>query len=158
MLNSSRPKPAQPRAAPWSPSSHDPRMSLSLSLSHGICVPSLKINTTRTNEVLTIVTTPAPMRLRLSQQLQRSARLRFRRGPRHPAYSKEENTSRNGWEVLRTTKSSMRWLVGRPAHAGDLLMTLGGLQAARYERRVFLRPASKQHVTRRGRTSVPSAG
>lgn len=47
--------------------------SLPLSLSHGSCVLSLKINTTRTNKVSIVVTTPTPMWLRLSQQLQRSA-------------------------------------------------------------------------------------
>lgn len=31
-----------------------------MSLPHGICVPSLKINTTQINEILTVVTNPDP--------------------------------------------------------------------------------------------------
>lgn len=143
MLNSARPKPAQPGAAPWSPSSRDPRMSLSLSLSWNLCpIFKNKYNTNKrsldySHHPRTDATTLESTTTKIS---------RFQRGPRHPGYSEEENTSRNGWEALRTTKSSTRWLAGRPAHAGDLLMTLGWLQAARYERRVCLRPASKQHV------------
>lgn len=56
ILNSACLKAAQPQAAAWSLSSHDHQMSLS----HGICVPSLKINTTQINEVLTVVTNPDP--------------------------------------------------------------------------------------------------
>lgn len=56
ILNSACQKAAQTHAAAWSFSSHDHQMSLS----HGICVPSLKINSTQTNEALTVVTNPDP--------------------------------------------------------------------------------------------------
>lgn len=91
--NSAHPKEAQPRAAVQSPSSHDHQMSLS----HGICVPSLKINTTQINGVLTIVTSPDPHAdvTMLESTATRSAGCSFKEA------LDTQVTGRNGGKVLR---------------------------------------------------------
>jgi len=60
--------------------------------------------------------------------------------------------------MARAAKRSRRWLAGRPATEGDLLMSPGWLHEACYECRVWLQPAPQQHVVPRGGTSALSAG